>query len=445
MSYKGIRRRQFLFQAGMGSVAFAATSSLLPGRAVAAAAKRELRITRILIQEARGRRLTPVAPNAYAPYRGYDVREPILRIQSSTGLEGIAHARPKPELLKKLLGLDPFTLFDWDGDVIRQPREEHKSLVDALFGADVAVLDLLAKAIGVPVANLLGSRIRESVPVYDSSLYMEDLLKPNEGHGMAYLNGSSPPSLPADWVARKARWILERPEAIRILKIKIGRVKWMESFDTALDRDIAVFKAVRREVGKGVVLFVDGNDGYKSRPLAAAEFAEGAGQGDLYAMEEMFPETLLGELREVKARMRKAGLKTKIADGENFVGQIPLKFRQERFEGPTGSEPLFDVDQADMNAGGFLRLRESARQAKTYGMTIAPHNFGSKMGLYAQVHLGLVTPNLEFCESDDTQIPALEPRGIQFGKGHARLTDEPGLGVVLREEALEKPQLTLEA
>ena len=429
----------------MGSVAFAATNSILPGRAVAAAAKRELRITRILIQEARGRRLTPVAPNAYAPYRGYDVREPILRIQSSTGLEGIAHARPKPELLKRLLGMDPFTFFDWDGDVIRQPREEHKSLVDALFGADMAVLDLLAKAIGVPVANLLGSRIRESVPVYDSSLYMEDLLKPNEGQGIAYLNGVASPSTPADSVARKARWILERPEAIRILKIKIGRVKWMESFDAALARDTAVFKAVRREVGKDVVLFVDGNDGYKSKPLAAAEFAEAVGQGDLYAMEEMFPETLLEELREVKARMRKAGLKTKIADGENFVGQIPVKFREERFAGPNGGEPLFDIDQADMNASGFLRLRESARQAKTYGMTIAPHNFGSKMGLYAQVHLGLVTPNLEFCESDDTRIPALEPRGIQFEKGHARLMDAPGLGVVLREEALEKPQLTLEA
>src|SRR3954451_9650553 len=31
----------------------------------------ELRITRILLQPARGRRATPVAPNAYAPSRGY--------------------------------------------------------------------------------------------------------------------------------------------------------------------------------------------------------------------------------------------------------------------------------------------------------------------------------------------------------------------------------------
>ena len=358
-------------------------------------------------------------------------------------MEGIAHARPKPDLLKKLVGIDPFDLFDWDGDMIRQAREEHRELVRALFGADVALLDLLGRAIGVPVANLLGPRTRESVPVYDSSLYMEDLLKPDERQGLAYLDKAGPVS-PEDWVSRKARWILERPEGVRILKIKIGRVKWMESFDAALARDIAVFGAVQREVGKDVVLFVDGNDGYKSRPSAAAEFAEAAGQ-NLYAMEEMFSEKLLPELRDVKRRLRKAGLKTKIADGENFVGQIPSGLREERFEGPRGTEPLFDIDQADMNASGFLRLRESAREASRYGMTIAPHNFGSKMGLYAQVHLGLVTPNLEFCESDDTQIPALRPGGIRFEKGQARLADLPGLGVALNDEALEKPQLTLEA
>ena len=435
-----ITRRKFLYRSGVAcSIAVGgATSWAAPSQS------RQLRINRIVIQEARGRRLTPVAPNAYAAYRGYEVREPILRIQTASGLEGIAHARPKPELLKNLLGIDPFGLFNWDGDVIVGVRDEHRSLVDGLFGADVAVLDLLGKAVGRPVTDLLGKRKREKVPVYDSSLYMEDLLKPNEQKDLAYMKDGPAPQSPADWVARKAQWILRQPHGIRILKIKMGRVKWMSSFDAALERDIAVFRAVRAAVGDDVVLFVDGNDGYKTRPLAAAEFAEAAGTS-LYAMEEMFPETMLSDLREVKARLRKAGLKTKIADGENFVGQIPEKLRVERFEGPAGTEPLFDIDQADMNASGFLRLRASAEDAKKRGMTIAPHNFGSKMGLYAQVHLGLATENCEFCESDDTQIPALNARGIHIEKGHATLSGEPGLGVVLREESLEKPQLTLEA
>src|SRR5687767_2211449 len=207
MSYKGIRRRRFLFQAGMCSVAFAATNSLLPGRAVSAAANRELRITRVLIQEARGRRLTPVAPNAYAAYRGYEVREPILRIQTAQGLEGICHNPIRPELLKPLVGLDPFALFDWQGEVVRGPALQHSALMESLNGADVAIFDLLGKALGRPIAELLGKRFRKKVTVYDSSLYMEDLLKPNESQGLAYLKGVQP-SNPAEMVARKALWVL---------------------------------------------------------------------------------------------------------------------------------------------------------------------------------------------------------------------------------------------
>lgn len=434
-----LRRRPFLHSIGLACL-FAGSGILNITRAEKApAALRSLRITRITIQEAKGRRLTPVAPNAYAAYRGYDVREWILRIQTASGLEGIAHARPKPELLQKLVGLDPFKLFVWDGDVITAPVEEHKELVNALYGADVALLDLLGKAIGRPAADLLGPRVREKVPVYDSSLYMEDLLTAEQQQDLAYFKDKREPKNAADWVAQKALWVLQRPENVRILKIKTGRVKWMKSFDEALQRDIEVFKAVRREVGKDVVLFVDGNDGYKSRPLAAAEFAEAVAGLNLYAMEEMFPETLVAELREVKKRLRSAGTKTKIADGENFVAGIPGKLRDERFE----SEPLFDIDQADMNASGYLHLRDNAQDAKPRGMTIAPHNFGSKMGLYAQVHLGLTTNNMEFCESDDTQIPALEPRGIRIEKGVASLTGEPGLGVTLREDRLEKPSVVL--
>ncbi len=58
-------------------------SAALPELARAQSARRpELRITRILVQPARGRRLTPVAPNAYAAYHGYDRIDSVLRLQT---------------------------------------------------------------------------------------------------------------------------------------------------------------------------------------------------------------------------------------------------------------------------------------------------------------------------------------------------------------------------
>ncbi len=329
----------------------------------------ELRIARVLLQSARGRRLTPVAPNAYAPYRGYEATDQVLRIQTMQGLEGIGCYWGSPQALGSLLGLDPFTLFDWGGDTLRGAAEQHADRLDRLAGADVAILDLLGKAIGRPVADLLGRRVRENVPVYDSSLYMEDLLTPPQRDGLAYLSGP-PPKDPAEMVAHKASWLMSQPGGIRIFKIKVGRARWMDSFDAALERDIAVVKAVRRAVGGGVALFVDGNNGYRPHPSAAADFALAvAGEGVL-AMEEMFDEEMTVAAREVKTRLRTAGIATRLADGETHRGGIPRALLAERFVGPGRSEePLYDVNQPDMNTTGYIGLLAAARTSAHYGVT----------------------------------------------------------------------------
>jgi L-alanine-DL-glutamate epimerase-like enolase superfamily enzyme len=433
-----MHRRSFLFRS------MPATVGLLVSGVARAASKRrpELTISRIVIQEARGRRLTPVAPNAYAAYRGYDVHEPVLRIQTAQGIEGFCNWRGPSERLRPLLGLDPFALFDWNGDVVRGAAEAHRRLLADLAGADIALFDLLGHALKRPVADVLGKRVRSDVAVYDSSLYMEDLLKPAELEDLVYMNHAVPGD-PAERVARKAEWILAQPWKVTKLKIKIGRVKWMKSFDDALQRDIDVYNAVRRAVGKNVTLFVDGNDGYKARPMAAVDFARSVNSPGPYALEEMFPDVMLAETREEKQRLRAAGLKTKLADGEDNLGGMRQTSRVERIDGPKGGEPLFDIDQGDMNQSGYLRLKEAARDGALRGMTMAPHNFGSKLGFYAMIHLGLVTANWEFCESDDTQIPAFDYPGVSIRNGKAKLTGLPGVGWTLQEQHLEKPSLVL--
>ena len=399
-------------------------------------------ITHVSVQLAKGRRLTPVAPNAYAPYRGYDVREPVLRIRTADGLEGIGRLGAKPEVLKRLLGVNPMRLFQLDdAATVRGPTAEYADLLAELGGSDVALLDLLGKMLGKPIADLLGKRVRNDADVYDSCLYMEDLLKPEERKDLAYLAGAAPPDDPAEMVARKAEWVLKQPGGVRILKIKLGRVKWMGDMAKAVERDIAVVKAIRRAVGKDVVLFVDGNDGYKRQPLAAADFALATKDDVVYAMEEMFPETLVKETHEVARRMREAGLKTKLADGENDRDGIPEELCAERAEGL----PLFDINQPDMNENGYLRMTSLARRSAAHGMTVAPHNFGSKFGFYSMVHLGLVTPNWDFCETDDSQFPALRPEGIAVENGKVKLSGMPGLGVVLDETKLEKPTIEFNA
>ncbi len=435
-----MNRRTFIRSTGLALVAAG-----LPIKSRSATSLSELRISRVLVQEARGRRLTPVAPNAYAAYRGYDVSEPILRIQTRQGMEGISRSTGSPETLKQLLGLDPFKLFIWDGDRITGPAEEYRELLAKLGGGDIALLDLLGRAMKRPSAELLGKPVRETVLVYDSSLYMEDLLTSDQRKDLAYLKGPAP-SDPVELVALKTRWLLQqRPEGFKAVKIKIGRVKWMESFEAALARDIAVTNAVRAAAGAEIKIMVDGNKAYQLRPLAAVDYAQAVAGSRVYFMEEMFPEVAIANLQELKKRLRAAKDPVKLAAGESYGGGVPEKVYTQRFEDTKGSEPLIDVEQADMNAHGYLRLRAKAATQARLRMTLAPHNFGSKMGLYAQVHLGLVTPNWEIAELDDSEFPALEAEGIVVAKGVAKLTGQPGLGVRLKESALEKPSLELKA
>jgi D-galactarolactone cycloisomerase len=425
--------------AGSAALGLLTPSDLHPAFGAPAAPARELRISRIAVQDARGRRLTPVAPNAYAAYRGYDVSEPILRIQTRQGLEGICRSTASPDVLNRLVGLDPFALFKWDADRVSGPADDHRELLAKLGGADVALFDLLGKALKRPSAELLGKSVRESVPVYDSSLYMEDLLKPDQLEGLAYLEGAVPAD-PVERVVRKATWVLsKRPEGFRAVKIKIGRMKWMPSFEAALARDVAVTNAVRQAVGADVRIMVDGNKAYAPRPLATLEYANAVAGSHIHFMEEMFPEVDVASLKELKKGLRAANNPVKLAAGESYGGGIPERVYAQRFEGPKGKEPLVDVEQADMNAHGLLRLRAKAAAQKELGMTMAPHNFASKLGFYAQVHLGLVTPNWEMAETDDSEFPALRADGIVVEKGMAKLTGQPGLGVTLDETSLKPP------
>jgi L-alanine-DL-glutamate epimerase-like enolase superfamily enzyme len=198
-------------------------------------------------------------------------------------------------------------------------------------------------------------------------------------------------------------------------------------------------------MGAEATLLVDGNNGYREQPMAVADLAVATAGADIFAMEEMFDEELTADARAVKQRLRAAGLTTRLADGETHQGGIPAALLAERFVGPDGrDEPLYDIDQPDMNINGYLRLMAIAGACARHGLTIAPHNFGSKLGFYAQVHAGLVTPNWSFSEVDDSGFPALRGEGFRLADGRAELTGLPGLGVTLDDAKLDGPLLDLQ-
>lgn len=434
-------RRSFI-----GATAAAIAGAVLAWPARSAVGLPDLRIARILVQDTKGRRLTPVARNAYADYRGYDVSETILRIQSANGVEGIARAATSdPALLGRLIGLDAVDLFQWSGDRIVGPAPGHAALLAELGGSDVALIDMIGRAMKKPAYALLGQSVRDRIPVYDSSLYMEDLLTREQLTDIPYLKGRNVPDDPAQLPAIKAEWVLKtRPEGIKALKIKTGRSRWMANREEALKRDIDITRAIRKAVGPDIKLMVDANKDYGPAPELATRYAQAVQSDDVYLLEEMFPEGQTDALIALRQSLRASNNPVKLAYGESHKGGIPEAIYQRRVQFADGrAEPLIDIEQADMNAHGFMHLRTRAAAQRALGMTMAPHNFGSKMGLYAMVHLAMVVPNWEICELDDSMFPGIRAGGIQVADGVATCTGSPGLGVELVDEHLASPKVDL--
>src|SRR4051812_36850357 len=131
-----------------------------------------------------------------------------------------------------VLGKDPFAI-----ELILQ--ELDRSLVgasQAKAGIDCALHDLCARALGVPLYNLLGGKVRASVPV----LRIVAIKTPAE-------------------MAANAGKLLE--QGYRYFKIKVhGHV----------DEDVARIKAIRERVGPDAHLTIDPNQSYPPKDAIAA-------------------------------------------------------------------------------------------------------------------------------------------------------------------------------
>lgn len=342
-----------------------------------------------------------VGKNSRLDIHGRQTSENVLRIATNQGIEGIGIGNASEEAARKLLG-QTLAAF-WKPGV---------GVVSPLDRADHALYDLVGKALGVPSWQLFGGQGPEWVPVYDGSIYFNDLLPEYQDRGVARLLEEVEMSLRAGH---------------RAFKIKIGRgAKWMEK-EAGFRRDVEVVQAIRKLVGREVLLMVDANNGYDLE--GTKRWLDAVGD-ELFFIEEMFPEQVQQDL-ELKAFLRKKGWKTRVADGESA--------REVSHFDPFIEADALDVLQPDIRAFGLTRQWELARRmAARPAMRLAPHNWGSFLGLHMQLVLARGIPNFLLAEEDRATSDLFDVSAFPLKEGKVRVPDTPGCGLVLREDVFRK-------
>ncbi|MFF4579861.1 enolase C-terminal domain-like protein [Streptomyces sp. NPDC001389] len=268
----------------------------------------------------------------------------------------------------------------------------------ALSAVDIALWDLKARLLDLPLADLLG-RARDLVPVYGSggfTTYDERQLEEQ-------LRG---------WVGR---------QAIPRVKIKIG-----EAWGTREDRDLARIRQARHVIGPGAHLYVDANGAYTAKQ--AVRLARRFEEYDVRWFEEPVSSDDLTGL----ARVRDATT-ADVAAGE-YGSALPYF---------TAMAPVVDCLQADATrCGGITVWLRAAALAQAHGLDLSGH-----CAPHVHAHAAAAVANLRHLEwfHDHVRIEnllfdgTLDPAGGVLRPGR---NGASGTGVTPRDDVLERHTTT---
>ncbi|MFL6121030.1 enolase C-terminal domain-like protein [Actinophytocola sp.] len=263
----------------------------------------------------------------------------------------------------------------------------------ALSAVDIALWDLAARLVGVPVATLLG-RVHPSVALYGS--------------------GGFTSQSEAELSDQLDTWVHKR--RIPRVKIKIG-----ESWGSAQTRDLARVRTARAVIGPEAELYVDANGGY---PVGQARrVAHRLAEHDVRWFEEPVSSDDLAGLATVRAATA-----IDVTAGE-YGYDLPYFARM---------APFVDCLQVDVTrCGGFTEWRRVAAVAAAANLDVSAHCAPN-----VSAHAAVATQNVRHLEwfADHDRIEeeffdgVLDPAGGSVTPAR----DAPGLGFTLKEQDVEE-------
>lgn len=352
--------------------------------------------------------LDPPFHAAWDPVPRTEQQATVVLVRSDDGQTGIASGGDglpdRGTIERHLVGLDPLRT-----EAVREVLETVDLHGGRPWAVEVAVWDLVGRALGQPLWKLLGGR-SERLPAYAST---GELVAPRE---------------------RAERCVALVEQGVRAVKIRCHHADWRD--------DVAVVRAVREAVGDALAIMVDANQGWRMPGDREARWDVATAAQCAGALEELGVYWLEEPLRtddvEGYAALRRR-TSVRLAAGELV--------RQQHEARDLVALGGVDVVQADvLFVGGIGGCRRIAALADLNGRAWSPHTWSNGLGFLANLHAALAFSTVPFVEVP-YDPPAwgperrdwLLPEPVAIGPdGCVAPPPGPGLGVDVDLEGLER-------
>jgi galactonate dehydratase len=310
------------------------------------------------------------------------------------------------ELERILLGKNPHNIEEiwhqayrdayWRGGAV---------LMSALSAVEMACWDIKGKDLGVPVYQLLGGKVRESVPCYANGWF-------------------APAKTPSEFAEKAKQAVKQGFKALKwdpfgTAYLQIDR----KQFNEAIECVGAVYDAVKDNAD----IIIEGHGRFDIP--TAVRIGNALSEFDILWFEEPIPPQNLEGLAEVKRR-----IKIPVSGGERLYNRWEYR-------------PLFELRAVDFiqpdvsHAGGIMEVKKIAAMAEAYHIPICPHNPSGPVANAATLQLAACTPNFYLLETMSSDVPwrnEISTEEVHFENGNMVIPDKPGLGIDINEEEIKK-------
>jgi len=342
----------------------------------------------------------------------------LVRVSTDAGIVGWGECSPmngrviaahiRYSLAPIVIGRDPFDIEAVVEDMfVKTYKIAGQTQAIAISGIEIALWDIMGKTLKVPIYKLLGGAYRKKIRMYASSMRRN--------------------ISPEDEAERLARLVEEK--GFTAVKVRVGKTYGFDE-DAAPGRSVAVVREVRRRLGDGIEIMVDGNSCFTAP--RAIELGRRLEEYNIFHFEEPCPYTDLDSTAKVAQ-----ALDVPIAGGEQ---DWDLKRFKEMMQ-----KGAVDIVQPDLiKAGGFSACKKVAALAEAFGCVCTPHQT-QPLGTIANLHFVAATPCCRYSQEYNIEPHPIGDRlfknPIPVIDGYMSVPEEPGLGVEINEEVLNQAEV----